>query len=200
MKAFSRLFLGVAGLSSLVFGLYCYQNRIDIPEVVITQPPVIEVTPEVLTAINRKLSIVKVAVPLGGIDVPFPDRTALWGFHTIEHGQFSISGRLFVAFEQGHAESDGHHIEITLGKPVFWGLDDVFTTRVHQVSSVWSNDPHFVDNARKMGRFMLLSKACTDKSYDTSNITASVLMTDFVKDIAPGASVTVNTSDARCVS
>lgn len=200
MKRISRLFLGVAGLSSLVFGLYCYQNRMDTPEVVVAQQPAIEVTPEILTAINQKLSIVKVAVPLGEIDVPVPDRTTLWGLHTIERGQFSASGRLFVAFEQGHAESDGHHVEITLGKPVLWGLDENFTTHVHDVSSVWSNDPHFVDNARKVGRSLLLSKACRDGAYTTSSVTASVLMTDFVKSIASGATVTVNTTDAHCAS
>ena len=197
---FSRLLPGAAGLSLLAFGLHHYGSHGNLSEVAVTQPPVIEVTPEILAAINRKLSIVKVEVPLGGIDVPFPDRTALWGTHTIEHGQFSVSGRLFVAFEPGRAKSDGHHIEVTLGKPVYWGLDDVFTTRVHTVSSFWSNDPHFVDDARKMGRLMLLSSACKDKSYDKSSETASVLMTDFIKGIAPGATVTVNTTSAQCVS
>lgn len=199
MKNICRLLLGVAGLSAVIYGFSVYQKKMEPPEIVTTQPPIIEVTPEILLAINRKLAIVKVDVPLAGIRVPFPDRTALWNKHSIEHGEFTTSGRLFVAFEPGHAESDGHHIEVTLGKPVYWGLDDgAFMTHVHTTSLIWSADPHFEGNARKMGRQMLLSEACKNGYYEKASLTAAVLMDDFIHQISPRADVVMHTTPATC--
>lgn len=199
-REMKRIIVAIAILGLLIAGLYVWKSHSELPEVVASQPPVIEITPEVLKAINQKLAIVKVEVPLNRIDVPIPDRTALWGYHSIESGVFWTSGRLFVAFERGRVETDecGCRVVIFLGKPVIWGLDDHFTTEVHNTSAFWSVDPHFVDNAREKGRQMLLSEACADGSYDKASAAATSLMTDFVKDIAPNATVVVNSAPAQC--
>lgn len=196
-----RFFIGLLLLLGVVGGLAWWKDR-EVESFAVTLPPIVEVTPEVIEAINKKISIITVEVPLSQVDVKPPDVTItilLGTFsHVIESGEFWSGGKLFVGFQKSRITAGDQRIELTLGKPVPRGLDDTFVTVSHTTSSWWNGDVHFVDKARHQGRVQLLKNACHDGTYEKTNVAAATLMKQFIKSIAPQATVVVHTTPATC--
>lgn len=198
-----RVFLGVGALALLAAAGYVWLNtpRGEPPQIASAAPlPV--VTPEVLVAINKKLAIVSVDVPLESITfspTANVERLLFWD-HTIQSGRFLAGGKVVVGFDGSTIVRHGDdNIEITLGQPVTRALDDSFATLEYVENSAYRGevDVAFRDKAREQGRQMLLTHACAF-AYDNASAAGAKLLKDFVLKLSPKIRVVVHTTPAKC--
>lgn len=192
------------GVFTLLAASYVWLTRPqeDVPIIVATTP--IEVlTPEVLKALNEKLGVLAVNVPLPLETYQMPGREKkifLFGTLRYSNGRYISGGTLVVGFEGTRIErNEAERIDITLGAPVLRALDDTFTAVGHPESSFLSEpDDNLFEQARRQGRKILIASACSSGKYDIASGAAVAGISDLFKQAAPHTTVVVKTTKARC--
>lgn len=194
-----RIAIAAALLAIVGYYIFVRETAIDAQHVVVASAQIPELSPEVIEAINRKFGVVTVEVPLRQVVVKPPARTTkILGFFevTTQRGEFLSGGKMFVGFEGSRIDtSNADFVEITLGKPVFRGLDDTFVTLSLYERDLFEHDPRFVDDARAKGRKTLLNNACTDGYYQKAALAGAAIMKSFVEGLQPGANVVIHITE-----